>query len=146
MTAGEAMRLLLGQHEQLRTRMSDVWVMARVGASGKPVPGLRPSVEALKRAFLNHEADEERLLIPILARIPPDGSRPMDYLAAHRGEVNDTLSRALAETTVEGITQVERSLAILALVRQLREHLRREEGEFMTEISASYYVTDGFSG
>jgi len=142
----DAVGALLAQHEHLDRLLSDVWILARAGASGTAVPGLRDALVALKMAFLEHEAEEERLLKPLIDKVLADGPIPLDYLAVHRTEVNDTLCHALDQMDATAITQLERTTAILAFVRQLREHLRREERDFRIEIASDHYSSDGFGG
>ncbi len=147
MTAGEARRVLLEQHGRLRRSLQELEQLARAAAAGGDASRLRPRTLALGELVRDHNLDEERLLQPLLADLDAWGPARIERLLAHHADEHAALHRALAEAASSELPEWERVRAVLALVRELSDHIGLEERELLAEnVLRDDLVTDGFGG
>lgn len=127
MIPSEARERLLWQHERLRELLTGVQLLAARMARGEPVAlDLQVGLEALRRAFAEHNRDERAILEPILRQDPNYGPLRVDrMLEEHAAE------HAAFEATLIG-PDYEVAARLADLVEDVDAHMMAEERTFLS--------------
>lgn len=122
-----ARALLLAQHDGLRKLLADMAVVAaRLCADESVLESLERMLDALRTAFAEHNASEERLLAPILRLDPYWGERRLARMseehAAEHLSFRQVLDRPARELAVN----------LADLVEEIEAHMAAEERTFLS--------------
>ena len=129
--ADMARRLVLGQHIELRRLLTMglgqvVSVLADEGGGHEP---LRSLVGLIRHVFVQHLADEEALIVPILEADPPIGPQRVEALREEHGRQRRELE-ALCAWPEEG-DDLELAERFGSLARALLQDIAHEERELL---------------
>jgi DNA repair ATPase RecN len=116
-------KVLLSQHEQLRTMMTELEA-ALEGRADERV--IKEKVEAVKASLHRHSEEEEATLRPILETIDAWGPQRVEAMIAEHEAEHERLERAYDPTRLDA-----KNLG--ALMELIREHMAREESGMLSE-------------
>jgi iron-sulfur cluster repair protein YtfE (RIC family) len=125
-------KILRAQHARLRVTIETARAAARIAlAAGGPAGPLQMAVTALERELLAHLADEERLLVPIMANIDAWGPTRLGLLRAEHAHQRAVLAVLTGQPAWPAATLV--AGRTLSLCDDLITDMEFEERELLSE-------------
>ncbi len=132
MKPDEIRRELLQQHSELRAMLDVIETIAKRARSGDHDPGdLWGCVARLSEAIHAHSKREEALLEGLIPSVDPFGDARVAIMDEEHKMAHERLDAAILG--IPSLSSGLAAVAVIALVRLIREHMDREEAAFLNE-------------
>ena len=126
MNANDARKLLIGQHDAIRTSLAEcLGIAQRVRANEPSETELELALERMRNQIYEHNLSETELIRPLLARTHQWGDRLIDRM------IEEHLAEHVAMWSVLNQPAVVVAFELAGLAEELDAHMAAEERTFI---------------